>query len=227
MRLAYVDESYDRCSYWFGAVLVPEDHDAEFQREILAIARRFAAHGVPADAELHGYPVWNGRDGWGVLEPRLREDVLRRTLRAIRRADALVVFVGIDRLAHPELANLARARAQATAELLDCLEDRCSAAVGERCLLVFDEETSTSRQLFDEVHRRHRATLLAGRDPRIFERPVIAESEHTPGIQAADVAVFLRRRQYAVPVEPDGRAQALRDRLVREFVSAVDCEIAP
>ena len=112
-------------------------------------------------------------------------------------------------------------------ELLECVERECRTTLDERCLLIFDEETSTSRELFQVVHDRHRQTLLAGEDPRIVERPVIAPSHHTPGIQVADVAVYLRRREYTQPTETDPRAQAARDELTGLFRDRVTCEQAP
>lgn len=226
MRLAYIDESYNADSYWFGAILVPEQADAAMQREILGIPGRYAEHGIAPDTELHGYPLWSGEDAWGALSPRLRVDAMRRTLRTIRRAAADVIFVGIDRRQHA-LDQLNRARAFAVEKLLQCIEQECTTTFRERCLLIFDEETSTSKELFQVVHDRHRATLLAGNDPQIVERPVIAPSQHTPGIQVADVAVYLRRRQHTIPQEGDPRAQQARDELISSFQDRIGCEQTP
>lgn len=227
MRLAYIDESYNTDSYWFGAVLVPENADADLQREILAIPGRYAGLGVPHDAEIHGYPLWNGLDEWDRLEPRLREDAMRRTLRTVKRAEADVVFVGIDRRSDPRLSHLNTARAFAVDELLDCIEKQCSDHLSERCLLIFDEETSTSRQLFDVVHRHHRKRLAAGNNPMIVERPVIAPSHTTPGVQLADVAVYLRQREHLLDKESDDRAHASRERLMGLIRPFVRCDQAP
>lgn len=228
MRLAYIDESYHDDCYWFGAVLVPEDRDAAMQREILAIPGRYDHHGIKPDTEIHGYPLWNATDGWKPLErePRLRADAMRRTLRAIARAGADVIFVGINRDS-PELHVLDVARANAVDELLECIEQHCSTKLSERCLLIFDEETSTSKELFEVVHLHHRKSLVAGNDPRIFERPVIAPSHATPGIQIADVAVYLRRREHQIPAERDSRAQDARDQLMKIIRSRILCDQGP
>lgn len=226
MLLAYIDESYGDEVYWFGAILVPEEADAQLQREILGIPARYAPHGVSGDAELHGYPLWNGIEEWESLEPRLRVDAMRRTVRTIPRAGAQVVFVGVDRYALA-LVKLDQARAHAVSELLDCLEHHCAAQLAERCLLVFDEETSTSQALIEAVHVHHRSVLLSGVDPRIVERPLMAPSHHTPGIQVADVATYLWRRQHAFPSETDPRAQAARDRLLAVFRGSIAHEQRP
>lgn len=58
MRLAYIDESRNADSYWFGSILVPEQADAALQPEIIGIPARYAKHGLPADAE---FPLRPGR----------------------------------------------------------------------------------------------------------------------------------------------------------------------
>ncbi|CAA9476996.1 MAG: hypothetical protein AVDCRST_MAG53-392 [uncultured Solirubrobacteraceae bacterium] len=228
MRLAYIDESYTGESYWFGAILVPENRDAALQREVLSIPARYADHGVPAGAEIRGYPLWNATGEWHALAraPWLRGDAMLRTAQTIRRAGADIVFVGIDRRADPTRRRLDVARAHAVDVMLSALERQCADRLGERCLLIFDEETSSLRQLFDVVHRHHRATLMSGADPMIVERPVMAPSAETPGVQVADVTVYLRQRDHAGR-ERDPRAQATRDRLLAEIQSAIVCDIVP
>ncbi|HEY6760970.1 MAG TPA: DUF3800 domain-containing protein [Baekduia sp.] len=174
-------------------------------------------------------PLWNAVSDWKPLrnDPRLRADAMFRALRTIQRADAAVIFTGIDRAADPALMNLDHARATAVDGLLDCIEANCAPdGLAERCLLIFDEEASTAKELFDVVHGHHRTTLMDGRDPVIVERPLIAPSHHTPGIQVADLAVYLRRREHTAP-ETDPRAQRLRDRLLALIRPAVVCDRAP
>lgn len=225
MLLAYIDESYTNQEYWFGAVLIPGDADANLQRAILEIPPRYVHHGVDPSAEVHGYPLWNGMECWSGLEPRLREDVMRRALREIPRAGGAVAFVGLDRTAASQFETLNVARSATIDLLLDCLEDYC-AERAERCLLLFDEETSTSDELFDRVHMHHREILLTGDDPMIIERPVSVPSHDTPGVQIADVAVYLHARA-SRGAESDARAQVVRDRLARIVAPTICCHIPP
>jgi hypothetical protein len=58
------------------------------------------------------------------------------------------------------------------------------------------------------------------------KRSAHAPSHHTPGIQVADLAVYLRRREHAAP-EADPRARHARARLLDLIRPAVLCERAP
>lgn len=227
MRLAYIDESYNASTYWFGAVLVPESADAAMQRTMLAAPSRYAAYGVPDDAELHGYDLWNATGDWSGLskEPRLREHAMRVALRAAVDAQASLLFVGVDRRDDPKLDTLTEARAATVAQLLAGLEAH-SLTSGERCLLIFDEETSTTKELISAVHSHHRTELVAGRDPRIVEAPICTPSRSAPGVQVADIAVYLHRRAHAGP-ENDPRAQETRDRLLGVIAPAISMVFGP
>lgn len=227
MQIAYVDETYNESDYSFAALLVHEGSDAAMQREVLAIPRRFADHGVDPDAELHGSDLFHSRRAWKPLrdQPALRVHAYRLGLRAIRPCEGKVAFVTTKRTgkaAH----SLSAARVATLDLLLTCLEEE-SERLDERCLLIFDEAGSTDPALVGAVHAHHRTELMNSQTPRIVEAPGIAQSHQTPGIQIADLAAFLfqRRRQ-----NRDGKetlaGQALES-LWKTLEPSIACEIGP
>jgi hypothetical protein len=195
MHLAYVDETYTDAVYSFAALLVHDERDAQMQRDVLAIPRRFADQGIDSDAELHGSDLFHSRRSWKALrdQPALRVHAYRLGLKAIAPCDGKVALVSIERTgdaAH----DLSMARVWAVDKLLGCLE-RESERLGDRCLLIFDEAGSMDPALVKAVHAHHRKELVGGSDPRIVEAPGIVHSHDTPGIQIADLAAFLFQRR--------------------------------
>jgi hypothetical protein len=222
VRLIYIDESYNEDFYWFGALSIAEEEDAGLQRAVLAVPGRFRAHGVQPNIELHGYDIWNGRNEWSPIHLNypLREHVFRVTLRAAAEAQASIAFVGLDRRAN-NLQELPKARCVAIEKLLECLESE-NEKTGERCLLIFDEETSTTKELISAVHNHHRAILLNNKAPRIVERPLITPSHVSPGIQVADLAAYVFRRSHS-HLETDERAQGTINRLLKLMQPMIIC----
>jgi hypothetical protein len=222
VNILYIDESYDENWYWFGAVLVHEEKDAHFQRTLLSIPGRYTTdYGISEDTELHGYTLWHLEDEWKPLKanPRLCEHTFKLALRAIVEADASVYFIGVDRC-EKSLDKANHARAKAVDFLLSYVELE-STKLDERCLLIFDEETSTINELKAAIHKHHRFELESGKAPRIVEGPVIRTSHHSPGVQAADLSIFLHRRNRDGK-ENNSEAQSMRDRLLK-IIEPVTC----
>lgn len=209
MHLAYVDETYTDDVYTFAALLVHDERDAGMQREVLAIPKRFAAHGVDPEAELHGSDLFHSGRDWKALrgKPALRVHAYKLGLRSIESCEGKVVLVSIERT-EAAADDLSIAREIAVEKLLNCLE-REGERIGDRCLLIFDEAGSMDPALARAVHSHHRKALVGGPGPRIVETPGIVNSHNTPGVQVADLAAFLfqrRRRGIDDPTSAVGQA---------------------
>ncbi len=227
MHLAYVDETYAGAIYSFAALLVHDERDAGMQREVLAIPRRFAEHGVDPDAELHGADLFHSRRAWKVLrdKPALRVHAYRLGLRSIEPCEGKVVLVSIERTG-AAARDLSVARALAVDKLLDCLE-RESERLGDRCLLIFDEAGSMDPALARAVHSHHRKALVGGPGPRIVETPGIVHSHNTPGVQVADLAAFLfQRRRRGIDDLSSAAGQAVES-LWRVLEPSIHCQLGP
>jgi len=227
MKLAYVDETYTEAVYSFAALLVDDERDGSMQREVLAIPKRFAGHGIDPSAELHGSDLFHSRRAWKALRdlPALRVHAYRLGLRSIAPCGGKIALVSIKR--RGEAAHdLSAARVQAVDELLSCLERECR-ELGDRCLLIFDEAGSTDPSLVEAVHAHHREELVAGADPRIVEAPGIVHSHHTPGVQIADLAAFLFQRRRRGSDDPNSASGQAIEALWKVLEPSIICQRGP
>lgn len=227
MHLAYVDETYTEDVYTFAVLLVDQERDATMQREALGIPRRFAAHRIDADAELHGSDLFHSRRDWRPLrgQPALRVHAYRLGLRLIERCEGKVILVSIER--NGEAAgSLKLARSQAVEQLLACLEIEVK-RLGDRCFLIFDTAGSTDRALAEKVRAHHRDELLAGSAPRVVAAPGIAHSHHTPGIQIADLAAFLFQRKRRAKDNRDSASGRAIEILWKILEPSIVCQKGP
>jgi len=223
MLLGYSDETYDEISYWFAVAMVPERADGDLQRKVTNIPSRFRHHGVPADAELHGYDLFHSGGAWEALGdwPLLRIHAYKLGLRALAETHPYIALVGVNRKG----IKLADARAAAVEKLLVCVENEC-AFISERALLIFDEERSSTRALAATVRKHHRSRLATGLDPYIVQEPLIVESHHDPGVQVADLVAFLHlRRSARRHVNP--REAAANEKLWSLVAPFIGCIVAP
>jgi hypothetical protein len=68
-------------------------------------------HGVPAEAEIHGYDMFHGRLAWSRVHPRVRIAVYNSAMKAIGGHDVTIILRGVDRrgltkrYAHPKRAH--------------------------------------------------------------------------------------------------------------------------
>lgn len=227
MHLVYVDETYTDAVYSFAALLVHDERDANMQREVLAIPRRFVEHGVDADAELHGSDLFHSRRAWKALrdQPVLRVHAYRLGLKSIEACHGKVALVSIERKGEAA-RDLGAARMGAVDKLLPCLEQG-SKQLGDRCLLIFDEAGSMDIALVKAVHAHHRQELDCGSDPRIVEAPGIVHSHHTPGIQVADLAAFLFQRRRRGSDDRNSASGQAVEALWEVLEPSILCQVGP
>ncbi|WP_045745945.1 hypothetical protein [Actinoplanes rectilineatus] len=108
MLLAYLDESYSTDWYYMAALLcdgpgaqaIPSALDA-------AVDKAVKTFGVPENAELHGYELFNGTGWWRGVPVRARIGVYNEAFAAIGSHGAALVLRGMN-VAHHRTAPYSR-----------------------------------------------------------------------------------------------------------------------
>lgn len=199
MLYAFIDESYSEDFYYVGAFLVAEDFIGDL-REAIARTKAYAAgFGVSGDVELHAHSMMTGRDGWEPVRGQHRAalSIYRFGLRELAALPAKVIVRGVNvrglrhRYRVPRLPH-----AVALAHTLEDV-DAYAEAHDERVIVIADE---VSDQV-DHARRveRYRLVGTGGYRSRLLERiesPILfGSSAESPGLQAADLVVYLYRRK--------------------------------
>jgi hypothetical protein len=195
--LAYVDESYTDRWYWIGALLVPDVVAIPLSTaldEVMADAAR--SYGIPAESELHGYELFQGRAVWSELPPRARIAVYNSALKAIGAHDVTIILRGVDR---PGLARRYPCPKPAHEVVLSHLLERIDgyAAMREELALVIADEVDNPATHRSDLSR-YRVDGTGGyrsrRLTRIVDTLHFAPSQASRLVQAVDLVTFLFRR---------------------------------
>jgi hypothetical protein len=212
MLLAYVDESYDRDFYFIAAALASQEAWDDVEKAVADIqSRTHLEHGVPVDAELHGHEIMGGAGEWAPLRGKHREaaGVYAAALTAARTAGVEFIFRGVDigrlnaRYRYPDQPH-----SVVLGHLLERIDQRAGQQQEIDQVIVIADEIATQ-----EEHRKqfeayqltgtpgYRSTTL----PRISSPINFASSRLTPGLQIADLAVYLHhRRSTVIETHPAG-----------------------
>ncbi|MFN4000969.1 DUF3800 domain-containing protein [Microcella sp.] len=199
MRFAFVDESYSRDRYFVGAYVVHDDQLAIVKnavRNALGYAKGF---GIGSDAELHGYEIMSGKNDWSLLRGKTRAaiSIYRNALAEIASVPGARAFVeGVDiprlnaRYRYPQAPHQIALR-----HLLEKLNDYAS-RVGDRVLVIADEVPD--QQAHAMRMASYQSLTTGGYKPSKLSRiefPItFGKSAESPGIQCADMIVYLHRR---------------------------------
>ncbi len=218
--IAYVDESYDRDFYFVGAAIAEYDvwTDLASRYEAIRLTTR-ALHNVDAAAEFHGHELMGGAGDWKSLRGKHREaaGIYAAALRAAQEAGVSYLFRGVDvqrlnaRYAYPRQPHDV-----AFSHLLERIDEYTDAhGHGEQTIVIADE-IATQEQHQAEFVGYQRDGTSGYRSTRLehISAPInFASSKLTPGLQAADMAVYLHRRR-STTVETHPQAQRVMTRLI-------------
>lgn len=215
MLLTYVDESYTKERYYIAAVAVTHENIRSLQRALREVVDEAARkYGVRDHAELHGHPLFHGKEDWEGLEPRQRIGVYSAAFDALATHEVRIILRGVntkrlrERYVRPNPPH--DVCLQHTLERIDALAKRT-----DECALVIADEL--------HEHDRHRKALTDFRNfgtpgyrsttlPQIVDTIHFAPSHHSPMLQAADLVAFLhRRRQTHTETHP--KAEAANEKL--------------
>jgi hypothetical protein len=219
MLLAYLDESYTAAFYFIAALVCPEDVANPLTKALDDVVRK-AARAYPGklttDAELHGHPLFHGRDDWSEMAPlvRARIGVYDDALSAIGAHDVQIVLRGLDierlrqRYTWPDPP--ASVVLQHTLERVNGLASRAQ-TYG---LVVADEvhNQQEHRVQFGYYRRHGTPGYLSSTLPQLVDTIHFAPSHASRLLQAADLIAFLHRRRQT-HTETDQRAQRANDLL--------------
>jgi hypothetical protein len=211
--LVYLDESYKRGrDYWLAACAIPDEEVGKLCAGVRTAAARIpASFGVPPDVELHAQHLYHGDGAFSPLKgaPRVRIQAYRRGLHALAASAPGIFFVGVDWNSDlPTRHRVATHRLAALRHLLPQLERYCESRC-ERCLVIADEEATATEHVVAVVREHQMGCESEAANSRVLDTPLFTPSDYSRGVQACDLAAFVRaRRAFARPDE-DRRAAAL------------------
>lgn len=210
MLYAFIDESYNQDRYYVCAFVIPESEIYVLEAALVAAREYAAGFGVAGDAEFHAHEMMSGKKAWKPLRgnPRASLAIYRRALGELVKVPGAKMFIeGVDvtrlnaRYSYPEAPHRVTLR-----YLLEAV-DRHALKHGEQVLVFADE-------VQDQVAHGERAALYQSigtggyRSSMLstIEMPIrFGPSHQSPGLQAADLVVYLFRRKDS-HTETDERA---------------------
>lgn len=223
--LAYVDESYTADMFFLGALVVDGDAASEIESGLNALVDeyRWDAKLLRSDVELHGYPLFHGKEGWAEVGLRARINIYERSMKIVGASGARIVLRGMDVKRQRE--RYARPDPPHEVVLGHTLERVNTVATRERthALVLADEVHSDERHRSNFRNFRIAGTpgYLSSRLPRLVDTIHFAPSHHSRLLQAVDLVTFLHRRRSTVQ-EPDPRASEVNDRIWAHIENSIE-----
>lgn len=228
MLLAFVDES-DRGDFrCFAAVVADELATKQLTDRLNAIVRQASVDfGVAPTAEIHGHPLFHGKDDWKDVGPRARAGLHEKVIDAIVDADVSVLLRSVSeerlrrrqrRKHYPVHFPAEQVCFQHILQRVDRLAERHQTYA----LVIADERGDRER------HRERFATYQTDGTPGVYMHTTLsrlldtvhfAPSHRSRMLQAADMLAFTYRRHRTVD-EPDPRAQRIMDRMWSKLTSS-------
>ncbi|BCY10936.1 DUF3800 domain-containing protein [Actinoplanes sp. L3-i22] len=202
MLLAYVDESYSPEWYYMAAMLCDGPGAQAITSALDAVvAKAVDSFGVPKDAELHGYELFNGVGWWKDVPVRARIGVYNEVFTAIGAHCTVLLLRGMNAGGrHTSASSRHRRVLQHLLEQIDEYADRHD----EHVLVIADEVGEQSKHWAD-LHDYLRTGTDARQLTRIVDTMHFAPSSASRLVQAIDLVVFLYRR-VQTHTETDARA---------------------
>jgi len=212
MLYAFIDESYTQDRYYQGAFVVPAESLDALALAIKTVGEYAEGFGVEPGAELHAHEIMSGKAGWKAIRgnPRSAIMIYKRALSVLASVPGAKMFIeGVDvarlnaRYSYPEPPHRVTLR-----YLLECV-DRYATKHAQEVTVVADEvQDQAAHALRAAAYQLdstggYRPSMLAS-----VQMPItFAQSDQVPGLQAADLLVYLYRRLDA-HVETNSRARA-------------------
>lgn len=225
--LFHCDESYDERYHVHLGVLSTGAQAAAAEQAVHALRNKLNWHVIKGWLrELHGYPLFAGIDEWGGVDPDLRVEVYREALQIIVDHELEVLYRGMNMVEYRRRYSASRdpkgdAFKFMFGDLLSWhLRKRC-ATREEFALVVTDRQNQYEYEL-RYAHEVGQASYrrFNGRYG-IIDTCHFVNSEHSPLVQLADMAAFVKRRRLSIPEEADPRLEAVMAELAGVVSSAV------
>ena len=228
MLLTYVDESYSRSRYFVVGLAVHHESIRSLEDALHQVVSDATSNltGVDPGAELHGHPLFHGKDAWHGVPPRRRIGVYNAAFACIAEHDVRIFLRGV----HIPKLHVRYKRPHDP-------HDICLQHLLERVNTYAESTDQVALVIADELHEhdRHRRDLrdyknvgtpgyLSSRLPRIVDTIHFAPSHHSRLIQAADLVAFLHHRRQTNPREGDPRAARANAALWSRLVPQIEHE---
>ncbi len=224
LLLAYVDESYTTDHFFLGAIVVDGAAARRIEEGLNDIVAGYRGRfGLTTSTELHGHPLFQGREEWRDVPTRARINIYERAMSVVGASGARVVLRGM---------NARRQRPRYVAP--DPPHEVVLGHVLERVNAYVGASDADALVLADEVHtqERHRTNFRDFRVDgtpgyrsstlrRLLDTIHFAPSHHSRLLQAADLVTFMHRRR-VTHLETDARAQVANDRIWAHIAPVVE-----
>ena len=221
MLLCFVDESFKGSFYGFAGVIADEHATKDLTRKLNAIMQQVAVDwGIPETTEVHGYPLFHGKEAWSAIGVRARVGIFEKVTRAIVGSDVKILLRSIhsDRLAERQARESYPVNFPPEQVCFQHILQRVDAAAKRAdtyALMIADERGDRERHR--ERFAMYQTTGTPGvymhtRLDRLLDTVHFAPSHHSRMLQAADILAFTYRRVRTV-TESDSRAQTVMDRI--------------
>ncbi|UZN03620.1 DUF3800 domain-containing protein [Cellulomonas sp. S1-8] len=227
LLLAYVDESYTVDRFYLGAVVVDGAAASRIETGLDAIMRDYSGRfGLAASTEMHGNPLFQGKEEWRNVPTRVRINVYERAMEVVGGSGARVVLRGMNvRRQRERYVDPHPPHEVVLGHLLERVNDYAGSA-GAHALVLADEVHTHERHRTNFRHFRaggtpgYRSTVLR----RLIDTIHFAPSNHSRLLQAADLVTFMHRRR-CTHTEPDARAQAANDAIWSHVAPVISHEL--
>lgn len=226
--LAFVDES-DRDDFrCFAALIADEFATKDLTARLNAMVRQASIdYGIPLTSEIHGHPLFHGKDDWKGIGARARAGFHERVIDTIVESDVSILLrsVSESRLRDRQERNQYPVRFPAEQVCFQHIlqrVDRLAKRAGTYALVIADERGDRER------HRERFATYLTEGTPggymhttlnSLLDTVHFAPSHRSRMLQAADILAFTYRRHETV-TESDPRARKVMDRMWSKLTSS-------
>lgn len=228
MLLAFVDES-DRGDFrCFAAVVANELATKNLTDRLNGIVLQASVDfTVARTAEIHGHPLFHGKDDWKGVGARARAGLHEKVIDAIIESDVTILLrsVSEQRLRQRQEQNSYPTRFPAEQVCFQHILQRVNRLAAQQdtyALVIADERDDRER------HRERFATYQTEGTPGVYMHTTLerlldtvhfAPSHRSRMLQAADMLAFTYRR-YQTVSEPDPRAQRIMDRMWSKLTSS-------
>lgn len=220
MLLCFVDESHRGDFYGFAGVLADEYATKALTDALTRIVSQAVIdYGLPDSTEIHGHPMFHGKEVWTDVPTRARISIFGQVIRAVVDADVTILLraVNSDRLRERqgrENYPVNFPPEQVCFQHILQRADKVAKRNSTFALMIADERGDRER------HRDKFATYQTAGTPGAYMKTNLsslldtvhfAPSHRSRMLQAADILAFVYRRRMTV-VESDPRAQRTMDR---------------
>jgi hypothetical protein len=216
--LCFVDESFKRDLYGFGAVVADALQTRAIAARLQGVVSALAEFGIDGAAEVHAHPIFHGKGIWSGVPPRVRIKVFIEVVDAVRESGATVLLRGVPpaRLRRYQDTRGFQERhppEQVAFQHLLQRVDRLAVDQATHALVIADERSDRDR------HRERFAAYQAYGTPgtymhtkleRLLDTVHFAPSHHSRMLQVADVLAFIWVRSQTVIEHDERQARVMR-----------------